>query len=67
MRHVLALIGIVCVAGLSAAAQGVPNNSLLLAMPFSSPFTTSDGSNDAIAQPEAAQVIRGQQGYPRGD
>jgi len=40
-----------CFAGLSAAAQGVPNNSLLLATPFASPFTTPDGSNDAVAQP----------------
>lgn len=51
MRHLLVLIGIMCFAGLSAAAQGVPNNSLLLATPFASPFTTPDGSNDAVTQP----------------
>jgi len=50
MRYVLVLIGVACLVGLNAAAQGVPNNSLLLAMPFASPFTTTDGSNDAIAQ-----------------
>ena len=53
MRHLLVLIGIVCVAGLSAAGQAVPNNSLVLATPFASPFTTPDGPNDAIALPTA--------------
>jgi hypothetical protein len=59
MRHLLVLIGTVYLVGLSAAAQGVPNNSLLLAMPFASPFTTSDGSNGAIAQPAALPFSAG--------
>ncbi|MGC2064594.1 MAG: hypothetical protein WA641_00045, partial [Candidatus Acidiferrales bacterium] len=59
MRHLTVLIGTVCLAGLSAAAQGVPNNSLLLAMPFTSPFTTPDGSSDAIAQPAALPFSAG--------
>jgi len=59
MRHLLVLIGTVCLAGSGAAAQGVPNNSLLLAMPFASPFTTSDGSNGANAQPAALPFSAG--------
>ncbi|MGA8142487.1 MAG: hypothetical protein WB987_01200 [Candidatus Acidiferrales bacterium] len=39
MRYVLVLIGTVVLATLSVAAQGVPsNNSLLVALPFASPF-----------------------------
>ena len=56
MRYVLVLIVVVCLSGLSASAQGVPNNSLLLAMPFASPFTPPDGSNDAIGQTTAPSV-----------
>jgi len=59
--RVLMLIGIVALMGLSAAAQGVPNSSLLLAMPFASPFTASGYSNDAIAPtamlPAAANLV----------
>jgi len=59
--RVLMLIGIVALMGLSAAAQGVPNGSLLLAMPFASPFTASGYSNDAIAPtamlPAAANLV----------
>ena len=61
MRHVLMLIGSVALVGLSAAGQGVPNSSLLLAMPFASPFTASGYSNDAIAPtatlPAAANLV----------
>ena len=45
MRYGLTLIGIVLIVGLSTAGQAVPNNSLLLAMPFASPFAPPDGSN----------------------
>ena len=38
MRYVLVLVGIVSLATFSAAAQGVQNNSLLLTLPFASPF-----------------------------
>src|ERR1700748_1334085 len=56
MRYGLAVIGVVLVVGLSASAQGLPNNSLLLAMPFASPFTPTDGSNAAMAQPTALPI-----------
>jgi len=39
MRYVLVLMGIVALVGLSAGAQSLPNSSLLLTMPFASPFT----------------------------
>jgi hypothetical protein len=61
MRHVLMLIGSVALVGLSAAAQGVPNSSLLLAMPFASPFTPSVDSKNAMgptaALPAAAILV----------
>lgn len=56
MRHGIALIAVVLAVGLSAAGQGVPNNSLLLAMPFASPFAPPDGSNLSIAQTTALPV-----------
>ena len=59
MRYGLAVIGVVLVVGLSASAQGLPNNSLLLAMPFASPFTPTDGSNVAIEQSAALPIARG--------
>jgi hypothetical protein len=49
MRHVLMLIGSVALVGLSAAGQGVPNSSLLVAMPFVGPFAGAGESNKAIA------------------
>jgi hypothetical protein len=56
MRYGLAVIGVVLVVGLSASAQGLPNNSLMLAMPFASPFTPTDGSNVAIEQSGALPI-----------
>jgi hypothetical protein len=56
MRHVLALIGIVSLAGLSAAGQSMPNNSLLLALPFASPFTPLEGSTSPITAPTGLPV-----------
>jgi hypothetical protein len=56
MRYGLAVIGAVLVVGLIASAQGVPNNSLMLAMPFASPFTPTDGSKAAIEQPPALPI-----------
>jgi hypothetical protein len=55
MRYGLALIGVLVV-GLSAAGQGVASNSLLLAMPFASPFPASVGLNPPIAQTTALPV-----------
>jgi hypothetical protein len=60
MRYGLTLIGILLIVGLSTAGQAAPNNSLLLAMPFASPFAPPDGSNApmprTIALPMAANI-----------
>ncbi len=56
MRYGLTLIGIVLIVGLSTAGQAVPNNSLLLAMPFASPFAPPDGSNAPIPQTIALPI-----------
>jgi hypothetical protein len=48
MRYTLVLIGLWGLVTLSAAAQAVTNNSLLLAMPFASPFANSAGT---VAKP----------------
>src|SRR5271163_3389262 len=57
MRQILALIGILTVVTLSAAAQSTPRNSLLTALPFSSPFSSApsaEGPASPIASSSAS-------------
>jgi hypothetical protein len=51
MRHTLVLIGLLGLVTLGAAAQAVPNNSLLLALPFASPFAANVGASAAGPTP----------------
>lgn len=55
MRYMLGLVALMTLVTLGATAQAVPNNSLLLAMPFASPFAVSGGPISAgTASPSAA-------------
>lgn len=55
MRYVLVVIGIVGLVTFSAAAQAVANNSLLIALPFASPFAPSSG-HEMSASPGVASA-----------
>ena len=64
MRHVLVLIGIASLAALSAGGQSLPNNSLLLSMPFASPFAPLEGLNSPITVPAARLPVIPSLGAP---